>query len=231
MLKNNLYLIVLSIYILVIGLDVIKLIRLIKKPPLNFNIERYFYRIHLVVLFCGVSLTIVITAFEVNIFNYSKPIEYSQREEIGLEDFNGFKLPGQTLQGGSEFAFITTNIEYKKRDSVVTIKSYFHPARSYVYIDNLQSESLLRHELYHFHITEIWAREFRKLISEFQRLPSTSELNKLYEQIFNQENVMQMKYDYDTDHSYLLGQQLEWEIRIDSTLNTLSDFEHTEIQY
>lgn len=231
MLKNNIYLIVITIYIIVIGLDVVKLIGLIKKPPLNFDIKKYFFRVHLLALFCGLSLTVVITTFEVNIFDYSKPIEYSLHEEISLNDFNGFKLPGQTLQGGSKFAFITNSIEYEVKTNLVSIKSYFHPSRSYVYIDNLQNENLLRHEMYHFHITEIWAREFRSIVSEFEKSPTTKDLDQIYDSIFNQANYMQKEYDFDTDHSYLLGKQLEWQIKVDSMLNALSEFESTEIQF
>ncbi|SMD35068.1 hypothetical protein SAMN04488029_2322 [Reichenbachiella faecimaris] len=231
MLKNNIYLIVLTFYMSVIGLDVIKLINLARKPTLNIDLSKYFFRTHMLVLFCGISLTLVAVIFEVNIFDYSKPIHYSNVEKISLKDFNGLKLPGQTLQGGNKFAFITSGIEFKKHKGIVNVNSYFHPARSYVYIDDLQNDDLLRHELYHFHITEIWARIFRKEISKFKDVPTSSMLNKTYVYIEAKRNAMQAEYDFDTNHSYLLGKQLKWQVKIDSMLSALSAYENTQIRF
>ncbi len=231
MLKDNLYVYVLAVYFLVIGLDVIKLIRLIKKPPLDFNISRYFFRIHLIVLFCGVVLCIVLVAFEVNIFKYSAPIEYARYKEISLNNFDGFKIPGQKLQGDNRFAFITTNIEQHIEGDQIVVTSFFHPSRSYVYIDNLQNESLLRHEIYHFHITEVWARELRKKIMNLGEIPSDEELDFIYAGLVKSLNEMQREYDYDTDHGYLLGKQIKWQETVDSLLNILEPYKEPVIQF
>lgn len=231
MLKDNIYIIILSIYILVLLPDLIKVFSLVKRPPLNFNFDRYFYKIHVVALTLGLFLLCLLISFEINFFNYSKPIEYKFHKEIGLKDFNGFKLPGQTLQGGSEFAFITTNIEYEIGNNNIDIRAYFHPARSYVYIDDLENEDLLRHEIYHFHITEIWAREFRKKVSQLKQTPTNKILKSIYKNIIRESNLMQTSYDYDSNHGYLLGNQISWQNRVDSLLNDLKDFKNSDIDY
>lgn len=231
MLKSNLYIIILMIYALVIGSDVIKLMKLIKKPQPGFNIDRYFFRIHMIVLAFGIALTLVLITFEVNIFNYSPPVEYKLHKEISFQDFKGFKFPGQTLQGGTKFAFITTNLDYQRKENSIEIKAYFHPSRSYVYIKNLQNDDLLRHEMYHFHITEIWARKFRKKVHEHKHLPTKTELNRIYKEIRLKLDKMQADYDYESNHGTLLGKQLYWQNRVDSVLNVLNPYSNTYVSF
>ncbi|MEN8248491.1 MAG: hypothetical protein ABFS32_06130 [Bacteroidota bacterium] len=227
--ENSLYLIVISIFLLVLGPDLFKLMTLVKRPKINFN--KYFLRINLIVLLAGIILTLTLTVFEVNYFNYSKPVEHAEYKQISLEDFNGLKLPNQMLQGEKEFAFITTNISFQKSTDYVDIKALFHPARSYVYINDLQNDDLLTHELYHFHITEVWARNFRKELKELDSAPNKRSLLKTYNKIINQENLMQKEYDYDTDHGYLLGNQIHWQNKIDSLLLYLDGYKNTEINF
>lgn len=231
MLRDNLYIIILGVFFLVIVIDVIKLIGLIKKPHLNFNLSRYLQRIHVIILFCGITLSIVLIAFEINIFNYSAPIEHARYKKISLNDFDGFKLPGQTLQGGNRFAFITTNIETQIEKDKIIVTSFFHPARSYVYVDNLQDESLLRHEIYHFHITEIWAREIRKEIVNRRTIVNDVELDFIFKQSIQKLNEMQRAYDYDSDHGYLLGKQVEWQERVDSLIKLLEPYKEPIIRF
>ena len=221
MVKNNIYLIIIAIYIIVLVPDVIKLVKLAKKPSLNIALDRYIFRIHVFALVFGFTLSVALIAFEVNIFNYSSPIEYSQVRKITLKDFNGFKLPNQKHQGSNSFAFITSTIELGRDKNRVDIKSYFHPARSYVFIDDLQNDALLRHEMYHFHITELWARKLRKKVANLQSLPPKKILDELYNEILLMEDSMQKAYDYDSDHGYLLGKQIEWQGKVDSALLVL----------
>lgn len=219
--ENSIYLIVLAIYTIVIGPDFIRLLKVLKAPKLSTQERGLFRRLHLLVLITSVFLTFVVVMFEVNLIAYSSPIEYSRIAEISLQDFNGLKRPGQKLQGQESFAFISTSIEWELTGKEVSIKSYFHPARSYIYKDNITNEQLLKHELYHFHLTEVYARILRKEVKELRQAPSRHALNLLLKKAYESENGEQAKYDYETDHGYLLGKQLFWQQKIDSLLTEL----------
>ncbi|MBV6643909.1 MAG: hypothetical protein KI790_00580 [Cyclobacteriaceae bacterium] len=141
------------------------------------------------------------------------------------------KTPGQQHQGTDDFAFIKTNIEIKWHDNAVSVISYFHPSRSYVYFDDLENEALLTHELYHFHITELFARKIRKKISDMRDKSDKSQINELYWLLLKEEDSMQLNYDYETNHSQLLGKQLNWQKKIDSLLLNLGLFEKTLVEF
>ena len=225
MTEQTLYIIILSVYAVVLAPDLYKLVRLIQKPTLEFNLGRYLKRVYLVILILGFVLTLILVSFQVNIFNYSSPIAYSEHENITLQDFDGFKVPGQTLQGSNRFAFITTTMRVKKAGDNWSVETFFHPARSYVYDDNLQNEPLLKHELNHFHITELCAREFRKELSDFDKQPNWGIVDDLKLKYVYKEDSLQRAYDYETDHGYLLGNQQRWEEEVASQLDSLKDFE------
>lgn len=176
-------------------------------------------------LLIGISLLLIAVsiAFDVNYFNYSKPIAHSQNKDITLSDFKGLKKIGQNLDGGNEFAFIETEIKKIKTDSGYTVKALFHPSRSYVYKTNIiGGEKLLKHEVYHFHITEYIARKLRKELAEHKN--NNINIDSLIKEFKLVENQMQMEYDKETYHSYYVGKQLFWQKKTDSLLNTLNEY-------
>ena len=169
--------------------------------------------------------------YEVNFLNYSPPIPYSQIEKITFTDFKGLKKPAQTLDGTQEFAFIKTNrkIETNSNDKVI-ITTYFYPSRSYVFNQHLRNKDLLTHELYHFHISEIITRLFRKELFENQEKSTSSIIESLKKKYNDLENEMQYNYDDESYHSYASKEQRMWESRIDSTLASLNQFNETLIK-
>lgn len=231
MLSGKVYILVIAVYLVVLVPDVVKLIKLARKPSLDNQLERYIFRIHLIVLICGLSLTTVLIAFEVNVFNYAKPIAYADRATISFDDFKGLKKPNQNLQGSNAFAFITSDIMISTSAREVRVTSYFHPSRSYVYNEHLEDKSLLTHELYHFDITELWARHLRAELSELGEYPSDGQLEALYQEMLAREDSMQQAYDYDTNHGYLLGKQLEWQSAVDSMLTHLGTYGETSVHF
>ncbi len=233
--ENNLYAIVLGIYVAVLFPDLLKIFRLFRNhrfgTETTISIKKSIIKINTVILFFSIILFLLNVSFEVNIFNYSKPIAYSKISSISLDDFNGFNLKGHKLQGDHKFAFIVTSISYSISEEGIEVVSKFHPARSYVYIDNLKDSKLLTHELYHFRITEIWARIFREKLTKFEHQPSNSVINDLYENIKKSEREMQVAYDYGSDHGFLLGKQLKWQHQTDSLLAEYLDYENTLVYF
>ena len=106
--------------------------------------------------------------------------------------------------------------------------AYFHPSRSFVYNKKSLSKDLLTHELYHFKITEVFARKTRKeiienKISSFEKRKEILNINLIEEQRF------QELYDYETYHSYIYSKQREYEKKIDSLLLTLNVYKNQKL--
>jgi len=176
-------------------------------------------------LAAGIVLLSVAIAFDINYFNYSRPIPYSQLRKISFHDFRAFKRPNMALNGVKEFAYIKTNREiHFLNNGSIDITTYFHPSRSYVFAQNIREADLLTHELYHFHITEYYSRLLRREILENPITISHNMINLLNEKYYQLENEMQLKYDEDTYHSYIMQEQKKWEIKIDSLLQSLESF-------
>jgi len=173
----------------------------------------------------GIILLSVAIAFDINYLNYSRPIPYSQLQKIRFSDFRALRKPGMTLNGVNEFAYIKTNrIIRNLNNGDVEITTYFHPSRSYVFENNIRDRDLLTHELYHFHISEYFTRLLRKEILESPDNISNKMIARLNKKYYELENEMQLKYDEDTYHSYVMHEQKNWEIRTDSLLRSLADF-------
>ena len=179
---------------------------------------------HIILFIISISIIITVASYDINFFNYEAPIPYSELSEITWENFRGKNKPYITMDGIKEFAFITTQIKASYTpDHKIIITAYFHPSRSYVYNKNVMDAATLKHELYHFHITEIISRKMRKRISNFPENHSFNLSEMLY--VYRQsEDSLQHAYDDETYHSYLLGKQIAWQNKIDSTLLSLEEF-------
>lgn len=171
-----------------------------------------------------VSILIILTSFlwEFNFLRFTQAIEHKDWEEIELTDFKGLRRPFTTLEGSSEFAFISSTIEVNQKVGSIEVKSLFHPCRSYVFNRRVYSPGLLDHELTHFHITEYHARLLKKEISNYQT--NDIDITQLEKMILLKENDMQKLYDYDTYHGQLNGKQIDWQNKLDSLLDDLKAY-------
>jgi len=163
--------------------------------------------------------------FDINYINYKPPIPYSEWPKINFYDFRALKKPGVTLSGVKEFAYIKTNrIIYYLNNGDVEIITYFHPSRSYVFAQDIRSADLLKHELYHFHISEYYSRLLRKEVFNQRNRLTKSEMEDLRRKYYLLENKEQDEYDENSYHSYVMKEQRKWEIKIDSMLQSLEEF-------
>lgn len=181
-------------------------------------------RVNLILLVVTVITFFVLVLFEVNLLDYRSPIPYADYERITWRDFRGFKRPMTTLNGSRKFAFISNEIRFgRTHDGKLTVTTYFHPSRSYVFNQNIMQKILLRHELYHLHITELIARQIRM---QLQTSPAFRgrEISAIQLEHSYIERTMQRSYDFETDHGLRLGAQRRWEVRIDSSLNAMKEF-------
>jgi hypothetical protein len=215
----------------VIGYDIINWLRDRTIVAPEIRLQRLKSKINVTILILGFTMLIVSILFHVNILRYASPIPFSDIDKITLKDFKGYRKPFETMDGESRFAFITTSIDLEKNDKTVIVQALFHPARSYVYNDKVINRFMLKHELYHFRITEIFARQCRMKLSESAKLPEDDAISKIIGEKQDLRNMMQQQYDYETYHGYLLKEQKRWENKVDSLLNLLDKYKTPTVVY
>ncbi|WP_411031927.1 hypothetical protein [Spongiimicrobium sp. 3-5] len=164
----------------------------------------------------------------INFLNYESPITYDRVDQITFENFRGLEFFKKSLYGNERFAYVVTTIETEIDDDSVSVKALFHPSRSFVYNSHSNSKELLSHEIYHFKITELFARKAKKKIVDLKS-SSKNEVSKIISSSWRQERKFQSKYDYDTFHSYVFSEQKKYERDIDSLLNLLLEFEKPKV--
>jgi hypothetical protein len=218
-------LIIVTILLLIIFLPLIIQIYL---GVTNKEIKDFKTKIKKIIIRSSLLLIIIASIFftlnTINFLDYKSPMKFKEYSSISFTDFKGLEFLKKELYGSKEFAYIYTSIETKIEDKKITIESYFHPSRSYVYNKNINSKDLLSHELYHFRITELYSRKIKKRISEL-KVCSTKNIENIIKKGLKEENEYQKKYDYDTFHSYVLKEQKKYERTIDSLLDL-----HTKYQ-
>ena len=164
-----------------------------------------------------IILAVFFTLRKVNFLDYQAPVPYERINEITFENFRGLEFFQKSLYGNEAFAYIFTSIEHEYDGDSLKLEAFFHPSRSYVYNKKAYSKDLLKHEMYHFKITELHARMAKKEILEMQQ-PTKEDIETSVEKIKEEEELFQRKYDDETFHSYVLGKQKKYEILIDSLL-------------
>ncbi|CAM1366461.1 conserved hypothetical protein [Tenacibaculum litoreum] len=165
-----------------------------------------------------------------NYLNYEKPLTFDKYEQITFENFRGLEFFKKSLYGNERFAYVVTSIENEIDDKTVTIQSFFHPSRSFVYKKNTNSKELLTHEKYHIKITELFARKAKEKISKLNKFDE-KKIEVIIRQAEQDERNFQKQYDYDTFHSYVLSEQKRYEKEVDSLLNLLTEYKEPKIEF
>lgn len=219
------HIIVIAVLVTTILLETIYIYKLIKPKASEVNLPKITHRINTVIFFIACILLAIAIVFDINYFKYKPPINYSKWEEIEWSDFRAIKRPKQTLDGNKNFAFICTEIECKFKEDNLEINTLFHPSRSYTFSEELAGKDLLEHELYHLHITEYWSRLLRKEVLSFKNKANLFEtLEEAVEEFRQKERQMQFLYDEESYHGYILGEQRNWQRKIDSCLFDLKNY-------
>jgi hypothetical protein len=114
-------------------------------------------------------------------------------------------------------AFISCRIDYNQAGEKVDVFCYFKKNESWS-IRTKESDELLKHEQYHFHIAELYARRFRKQIAT----TGTRDISRKFQIQIDESRKAQSAYDEQTDHSKNTGAQGRWERYIDKELQKLA---------
>lgn len=164
-----------------------------------------------------------------NFLDYEKPLTYDKYENITFENFRGLEFFKKSLYGNERFAYVVTSIDSNIESDSVMIQSLFYPSRSFVYKQSTNSKELLKHEKYHIKITELFARKAKQEISKFVK-PEVLKIGQTIEKNRIAENSYQKQYDKDTYHSYIYGEQIKYQRKIDSMLHLLKDYSKPKIK-
>jgi predicted secreted Zn-dependent protease len=117
---------------------------------------------------------------------------------------------------GIQYDFKNNKISYKIECSFSKNKSW----------GLYKTDYILSHEQGHFDITEIFARQLNKRMSEyvFDKNTYQKDLQKIYNDIQQEKEVLQDQYDDETDHSRLKEKQEEWLKKIAAMLAEFEAF-------
>ena len=170
------------------------------------------------IAFVGFFLLVLLALIEKGIFKSEEEVIWDAENELTWEQFKGFTRPFTRFDAGIN-SYFTYDVKSLGFDSI-EVKSVMFPGVSWV---KTQDDYLLRHEQYHFNLTEAIARKFRKDIMERICDSINDEYLSSSHRSFLQELYSyQDKYDFETNHSIIIEKQKDWEYIIDSMLNAYS---------
>lgn len=120
---------------------------------------------------------------------------------------------------------ISTSCQYSGKTASITIRATFNRQNSWVRNDCLNGY-ILEHEQRHFDISELFARQLRKEVSQARFTPKgfSKEYTNIYNSIISRHNDYQDMYDTQTNHSILKEEQMLWNKRIDAELAALAHY-------
>ncbi|MFA0964459.1 hypothetical protein AB9P05_21815 [Roseivirga sp. BDSF3-8] len=167
-------------------------------------------------LMIGLVSVAVLTYFHVYYKAPYREDTFIRWRELSWDDFKGPQEPT------NEFAAaIFSNVylhDYVLIDSVEAFAAMFD---QYSWVKpGVRDAYSLRHEQYHFNLTEYYARRLNRQIRE-EQLKTEKELNDALETTRNDLDQMQDRYDGENNHSLNVSMQRYWEFRIDSLFRSL----------
>ena len=151
-------------------------------------------------------------------------IFWNEYRKLVWEDFQSKNRPNTSKAAATTFCGISylLNSPTKKFTSrEVKVESFFVPARSWAHNDH-KTDLVLMHEQSHFDIAELFARRFRKVISD--KTLDVKSLQKYYERIYDDYKDYQKDYETVTNHGRIRDKQYEYTQKINSEIEKLSDF-------
>jgi len=206
-------LIILIFLVSFVGFLCTKLIVLIFRKERRF--QNYLYKRVIITI---LSLLVLLGMLEKDFLINRETVYWKSDNSLTWDNFRGY--PNYLSKYS---AAITSDFDYTFiGDSLDTIKieAFSQPHHSWVKGSTKDSEYVLRHENYHFNVSELIARKFRKEILELNQASFNKKTVKtIYRKYRNELLSVQNKYDTDTDHGLLIEKQKDWEYLVDSLLN------------
>ena len=169
-------------------------------------------------LLSGFVLILFIAILEADFFIKKGVKVWEAGSSVTESDFRGYPnyLTQYDAAISSKFVY---NINGKSIDSV-DVKTEMYQHHSWIKKSVIASDYLLRHEQYHFNISEIIARKFKQnLILRSNNSFNEKSIKEQYIFYLRELNYLQDKYDEDAKHSIDIEKQKDWEYMVDSMLS------------
>lgn len=145
---------------------------------------------------------------------FNAPVTIKRWCQLTWDDFRGIPQPFSSYG-----AVISSNVYLEYDSSTARYNAYAGQNDIHSWTKGGQSDYALNHEQYHFNISELHARLLNKYIIDN---PGKSEhWYQLQLEMFRSDlDLMQDRYDRETDHSTIFDRQRRWEYQIDSLLRS-----------
>ncbi len=159
--------------------------------------------------------------------SYETEVVWRNRPLLTWSDFRG--VPDNTspydaqANSGVKYSYSIT-MQNGKSTVIFDVHSFFDSQMSWSKTEK-QNDFLLKHEQLHFDISELHARKLKKAFSiyAFSKSPQ-KEVEKIFARINKERQVMQNKYDEETNHSKNKEMQAKWQILIERELTSLQEY-------
>ncbi|MCH2199264.1 MAG: hypothetical protein MK081_10815 [Flavobacteriales bacterium] len=154
-------------------------------------------------------------------------LNWEKDRRLSWEDFRTRTGPSQLYK-----AFSYTGMRYvvdapDGRNISIEVTPYFVHSKSWVHHRH-KIDRLLAHEQGHFDLTAIYAfkldsilEDYEVSIGEFMENRMIGRVEFLFDSVYAELQVMQDRYDAETNHSIIEGKQEEWEAYIADQIETL----------
>jgi len=151
-------------------------------------------------------------------------LPWSEGRRLIWNDFQSKAIPGNSQAAATTFcgiSYLLNSPTKKFTAGQVKIESFFVPSKSWVHNDH-KTDFVLMHEQSHFDIAELFARRFRKIISD--KTMDAKILQNYYTRIYDDYKNYQQDYETATSHGRIRDKQLEYTEKINAEIEQLSDF-------
>jgi hypothetical protein len=145
-----------------------------------------------------------------DLINWSATRKLTWADYKGRPDPNSDAAASTTTYLAIEYNITSNAFGYK-------IQSRFSRTRSW---GLHKTEYILSHEQGHFDLAEVYARKLHKEMSEyrFDKNNFKKDLKKIYDEVTEEKEEMQNRYDRETRHSINKTRQAEWLQKIEDML-------------
>ena len=152
----------------------------------------------------------------------------------GKLKWSDFKGKSDTTSKYGAVSYNTITYELSRGDDTVNIylKCFFSPCNSWRK-QGCNDEIGLIHEQTHFNIVQYFKRLFIKRIleKEFSRANIVKELKEIYETIVEEWDIVDKKYDAETDYSRNKKLQYRWAEKCNKLIDGLNNYDKSEIHF
>ena len=149
-------------------------------------------------------------------------LAWDSYRKLEWRDYQG-KPDTESDAAASTATYLGFEYKIRNNDFSYKISCYFSIDKSWGVVKN---GYILGHEQGHFDIAEIHARKLNKKMKEYQfdKKSFRSELEKIYNNIQEEKDLMQNSYDIETNYSRNKEKQAEWSKKIENLLADLISY-------